>query len=383
MFATIKNDLGLRATLLGSFANVLLVAAKFFGGIFGGSSALIADAFHSLADLLNDGIVIFTYRLGKKPQDAGHPYGHGRAETLGSACIGIAILILGVKIAKDMWDVLMYSAPRAPLWITAVIAFASIVIKESLYRYTRRVGENLSSPSIVANAWDQRSDAMSSVATFLGIVGALCGFPLLDPLAGAVVALMILRTGVAVLVSAVQDLMDASLETQLLVKIENSIRATRGVLQSHDLRTRRIGGQILIDVHILVNPEILVTEGHKIAESVRRRLIKDIANVLDVMVHVDPENDADMERLYTVNREDLAHHINTILAEFPEIAPRATTRMHYLRGKTIVEIVLGVKPGVSPDRAKSVAEQVKKRVHEASPLDGVRVHLDFNSDPLY
>ena len=178
----------------------------------------------------------------------------------------------------------------------------SIVVNEILFRYTRSVGEETKSPSLVANAWHHRSDAISSVAALVGIGGAMAGYPIMDPIAAIIVSVMIVKVGYNIAFSGLSDLMDTALSEEETRRIETMINGLPGVIQTHNLRTRRIGGDVLMDVHILVDHEASVTEGHHIAEGVRRELIRAMDNVQDVLVHVDTEDDAAFESIYWANR---------------------------------------------------------------------------------
>ena len=202
---------GVKATLVGALANLLLSVVKFIGGILGNSTALIADAVHSLSDLLTDAIVLATHKIGQMPADSNHPYGHGRAETIGATIVGVVIILAGIWIAYDVSQVIASGSQLVPTWLAAGAAFISILVNEGIFHYTRNVGEKINSPAIIANAWHHRSDAISSVAALIGILGAHFGYTIMDPLAGGVVALMILKVGYGILTDGLRDLMDTGL----------------------------------------------------------------------------------------------------------------------------------------------------------------------------
>lgn len=193
MLNDLKNNPGVRIIAIGALANLVLAALKIAGGIFGRSTAMLADGIHSLSDLLTDVVVLFTHKIGQLPADENHPYGHGRAETIGATLVGAVIIIAGFGLAYESWKIISTGAFRTPLISAAVAAVFSIIINEVLFRYTRTVGEETNSPSIVANAWHHRSDAISSVAALVGIGGAMAGYPIMDPIAAILVSIMILK----------------------------------------------------------------------------------------------------------------------------------------------------------------------------------------------
>ena len=274
MLNNLKNNPGVRIIVIGALANLLLAAIKIAGGIVGRSTAMVADGIHSLSDLLTDVVVLFTHKIGQLPADENHPYGHGRAETIGATLVGAVIIAAGFGLAYESWAIINAGKFQTPLIPAVVAAVASIATKEILFRYTRTVGEETNSPSLVANAWHHRSDAISSFAALVGIGGAMAGYPIMDPIAAIVVSVLIVKVGYDIAFKGLRDLMDTALNETETRRIETMINNLPGVIQTHNLRTRRIGGEVLMDVHILVDHEASVTEGHHIAENVRRELIR-------------------------------------------------------------------------------------------------------------
>ena len=314
MSNSIEISPGVKATLVGAFVNLVLVVVKFIGGILGHSTALVADAMHSLSDLLTDAIVLATHKIGQLPADSNHPYGHGRAETIGATIVGSVIILAGVWVGYDVWKVLTSDFQPIPAWLAAGAATLSIIANEGIFHYTRRIGEKINSPAVIANAWHHRSDAISSIAALIGILGAHYGYPLMDPLAGGVVALMILKVGYGILLEGLRDLMDTSLSADQTQEIQKIIDGIPEVIKFHDLRTRTLGGEIFMDVHILVDTDLTVTEGHAAAEKVRRKLVNVFDKVQDVLVHVDGEEDQKLLPLYTVTRKDLEKIVDPVIA---------------------------------------------------------------------
>lgn len=366
--------------MIGSMINVFLVMVKLLAGTLGHSTAMIADAIHSLSDLLNDVVVIFSFQIGRIPKDEGHPYGHGRAETIGATIIGAAIVLVGFGMVSEVWRIIVSGTNKDPKLVTAFVAVVSIIVKETLYHYTKAIGEKLHSPIIIANAWDQRSDALSSGAAFIGIVLAMNGYPVMDTLAAGVVGLMILKVGYSVLKNSIHDLMDSALDETQIQKVESVIRASPGVIELHDLRTRKIGGKILIDVHVLVDSEISVTEGHNIAETVRRELIRSFDNVQDALVHIDPEDDSGLDQIYRTTREELKRRTDSVIAATNGLVNSGKMRVHYLNGKNLIEVFVCVEKKRTVEEVRTILTDLKSRLLKIEAVDDAHVYLDINHE---
>ena len=369
---------GVKATLVGAFANLLLSVAKFIGGVMGNSTALVADAVHSLSDLLTDAIVLATHKIGQIPADSNHPYGHGRAETIGATIVGGVIILAGLWIAYDVSHVIASGHVLVPTWLAAGAAVFSILVNEGIFHYTRSVGEKIDSPAIIANAWHHRSDAISSVAVLIGITGAHFGYPIMDPLAGGVVALMIFKVGYDILADGLRDLMDTGLSENQTQEIQKIIDDIPEVIKFHDLRTRTLGGEIFMDVHILVDTDLTVTEGHATAERVRRSLIKAFDKVQDVMVHVDGEEDHKLLQIYLSTRADLEKIVDPMIEDVDIALKRTRLRVHHLQGTTLVEIYLQADPDKSLREINSLLDDLKQRLKSTPEIDDVRIFLDVN-----
>ncbi|MCZ6513786.1 MAG: cation diffusion facilitator family transporter, partial [Nitrospinae bacterium] len=214
MLSDLQKNSGVKVIAVGAAANLVLAVLKIAGGIVGRSTAMVADGIHSLSDLLTDGVVLFAHKIGQLPADKNHPYGHGRAETLGATLVGAVIMVAGLGLAYGSWEIIATDAFRTPTWPALVAAVISIAVKEILFRYTRAAGEITKSPSLVANAWHHRSDAFSSIAALVGIGGAMAGYPIMDPVAAIVVSVMILKVGYNIAFRGLSDLMDTALSEE-------------------------------------------------------------------------------------------------------------------------------------------------------------------------
>jgi len=282
----------LKVTLIGSVFDLILGVVKIIGGFLSTSTALIADGVHSLSDLFTDFIVIYAAKHSHREADEEHPYGHGRIETLATVALGLALMAVAVGIA---WDAIERLFHPDRLWqpgnLALVIAFFSIVVKEALFHYSMRIARKYRSNMLKANAWHSRTDAISSVIVVVGILGSMAGLYYLDAIAAIGVAIMIVKISWELTWHSVRELIDTGLEQDRIDAIRDSILQVDGVKALHILRTRRMGGDALVDVHIQVAPTISVSEGHHISETVRDQVIQEIDEVADVMVHIDPEDD--------------------------------------------------------------------------------------------
>ena len=367
---------GTKVTIIGILSNIILSVIKLIGGIVGNSAAMVADAVHSFSDLLTDAIVLVTHKISQIPKDEDHPYGHGRAETIGTTAIGIIIIFTGIGLVYEGWNIIQSESPPIPEPIAAGMAFVSIIIKEWLFRYTYSVGKKSNSSLLLANAWHHRSDAMSSIAALVGIIGSMIGFPILDPVAAAVVAFMIIRVGYKLTLGGFRELMDTALSEKDTQNIQGVIDGISGVIKSHDLRTRKIGGEILIDVHIQVDSDLTVTEGHEVAERVRRNLINRYQKTQDVLVHVDGYDDSRVESIYNISRSDVELIVTPLLSHMTGNFKKTQLRIHHLNGKNIVEIYL------HGDRTKTITEteiilkKFKGSLLENKNIDGVKLYLE-------
>jgi len=285
-----QSRAGQRATWVAAGVNVLLMGCKFGAGLLGNSQALIADAVHSLSDLFTDLVVLFGLRAGRKGPDTDHHFGHARIETMASAVVGLALLAVAVYLGYGAALSIYHHTERHPTWLAVAAAALSIAVKESLYHYTVRVGRRIKSPALVANAWHQRSDALSSVAVLLGVAGAQIkpGWHILDAYAALLVSFFIVKVGLEVLWGSLREMVDTAPGAEVLDRVRSCVRRVPGVLEEHDLKIRSSGGLYQMQVHILVDGDLSVSQGHRIAKEVERCLYSDIEDVGQVIVHVDP-----------------------------------------------------------------------------------------------
>jgi cation diffusion facilitator family transporter len=326
-----------KSTWVSIFINLMLTVLQMLGGFFGKSQSLMADGMHSLADLLSDVLVLFANRHGNKHADADHPYGHARIETAASLILGtsLAALGIGLLVAAGMRlqhpDQVQAVHPLA-LWV-AIVALAA---KESMFRYMLAVAQRVRSQMLVANAWHARSDAASSLVVIVGIVGNLLGYTFLDLVAAAVVGMMIAYMGIQFARDAMLELVDTGLDQEEVRAIRNTLKAVPGVIGLHELRTRKMADNALVDAHIIVEPKISVSEGHYIAEAARAAVLKG-HQVMDVMVHIDSEDDAQTKaNVHLPQRHLLLVHLADRMGV--NLPPDTRVVLHYLGGKIEAEL---------------------------------------------
>lgn len=333
-----------RITLIGSAVDLLLGIAKIFGGVYANSQALIADGVHSFSDLATDAIVLYAMKHSAREADEAHPYGHGRIETLATVLLGIALIAVAIGIALDATDRLFHTERLLqPGTLALLIAVLSVVAKEVVYHYSMILARKYRSNLLKANAWHSRSDAISSVIVVVGVLGSMAGLTYLDAIAAVGVALMIAKIGWDLSVHSLRELIDTGLDPDRVEAIRKTILGVDGVKSLHVLRTRRMGGDALVDVHIQVNPRLSVSEGHHISETVRGRVIKEVDEVTDVMVHIDPEDDEIVAKgIHLPMRQEI---LNKLKVEASNIEGMMSIRdqditLHYLDGKIRLDLVL-------------------------------------------
>lgn len=277
-----------RSLWLSVAVNVVLTLLQIVTGLWAGSQALVADALHSLSDLIADFVALLARRHSHKAPDDDHHYGHQRYETAASLALGLLLLGAGASMLLGAGSKITSGTPLAPVHQAALwVALLTLLSKELLFRYMLKIATEVKSSMLVANAWHARADAASSLVVALGIAGNLAGYTWLDPLAAALVGFMVGKTGWGFAWDALHDLMDRAADADTVAAIRATLLATPGVQGVHDLRTRRMADQIQVDVHLEIDGNLTVHQGHDIAAAARLRVMSS-QPVLDVMTHIDP-----------------------------------------------------------------------------------------------
>ena len=283
--------------MVGGAVNVVLLLFKFVAGIMGHSAAMIADAVHSLSDFVTDIIVLVFVRISGKPTDKSHEYGHGKYETLATTLIGLALLIVAVGIVYSALTKIIAWAQGEPLKAPGMLALwaalLSIILKEAVFHYSMVQARKLNSQAVEANAWHHRSDALSSIGTAIGIGGAIFlgeRWTVLDPMAGIIVGLFIIKVAIDLLRNGIGDLMEHSLPDEVESEILQLAGSIPGVTEPHDLHTRRIGNHYAIELHILMDDDISLREAHNKSEEVENILREHYGKETHISVHVEPKS---------------------------------------------------------------------------------------------
>lgn len=357
-----------KVTLVGAIIDLALGIFKVIAGVLGNSGALIADGIHSFSDLLSDGVVLYASKHSAEEADDEHPYGHERFETVATLGLAIILAIIGVGIIYDAFERLFNPSELSHNTLLLSVAALSIFSKEALYWYTLKVASTYKSGMLKANAWHHRSDALSSVVVFIGILGSLNGYLFLDGVAAVVVGFMIIYIAWELGLGATKELVDSSIDADEVKQLRDSIGRISGVNNVHSLRTRKIGHTISCDVHVQVDPYLSVSEGHIISVSVERVAKECLENLNDVTVHIDPEDDETVapyealpERAEALGILTKALFNNKCDGEIERI------QLHYLDSRIHVDFYL---PLSCLDSGQSGDEILAKLHKTVDPLEG-------------
>jgi cation diffusion facilitator family transporter len=365
-----------KVTVVGGVVDLLLGIVKIVVGMTGNSQALLADGVHSLSDLATDFLVLFAAKHSHREADEEHPYGHGRIETVATVILGVALALVAIGICYDALhrmrepDLLGH-----PGMLALLVALVSVASKEIIYHYTVRAARRLRSNMLHANAWHSRSDAISSIVVVIGVAGTMYGFTYLDAIAAAAVGLMIAKIGWDLLWKSLQELIDTSLEEDKVAAIRSAILGVAGVRALHMLRTRRSGSDALVDVHILVDPGLSVSEGHMIGEHVRTRLIGEMDDVSDVTVHIDPEDDEVASPCNGLPlRDEIMRSLEKRWEKLDPVPDIEKVVLHYLDGKVHVDIFVSPLDMDLIGREK-LADMIRKSAGKVDDIGNVEVYF--------
>lgn len=362
-----------KSTWVSIFINLLLTVLQVVAGYFGRSQSLMADGLHSLSDLLADIMVLFANRHGNRLADANHPYGHARIETAATLILGVALAGLGVALLIAAGMRLQHpEAVQAVHPFTFWIALIALAAKEGMFRYMLAVATRVRSQLLVANAWHARSDAASSLVVLVGIGGNLLGYTFLDLVAAAVVGVIIAHMGGKFALSALAELIDTGLSDEEVQAIRESLLSTPGVRGLHELRTRKMADNALVDAHIIVDPKISVSEGHYIAEMARQTVLRK-HEVLDVMVHIDPEDDLlGKSNAHLPNRAELLKHLGQRLGD--ALPPHYRAVLHYLDGHVDAEIFLEAEQAWGEEKTRNLRAKCAEVAADDPYFRSVQLH---------
>ncbi|MBF0622510.1 MAG: cation transporter [Magnetococcales bacterium] len=358
-----------RVTLLGAFVNIFLTAGKLFAGIFGGSAAMIADGIHSASDLVSDVVVLFSIKMAHKEADEDHPYGHGKFEALATLFVAVALLTVALGIVWESVGRLMEPNLEPPTMVALIAAIVSIVSKEAMFQYTIRVGRKYDAKAIIANAWHQRSDAISSVAAMVGVGGAMYGWTILDPLAAVAVAFFLGKVGVEVLMDALKELTDSieAIDEEVRKEIHEVAHDLPGVRSIHAMHARRMGPDVYVDAHVVVDRYLSVSEGHQIADMVRFKLRDHVRSVTEVMVHVDTEDDHIEDNIVPIypSRTEFRAVVEKVVSEFATFTGIHDVTPHFCPKGVQLSVNLEVADDCTLAEARSQSEALSEQLKQA------------------
>ncbi len=365
-----------KVTLIGSAVDLFLGVTKLWVGWLAHSQSLIADGVHSLSDLSTDVLVLYAAKHAHREADEDHPYGHGRIETAATVGLGVALIAVAAGITFDAVYRLFNPERLLQPEVWALIAAAvSVLCKEAVYRYTIHYARRLRSSLLQANAWHSRSDAFSSIAVVIGVAGAMAGLTYIDAIAAVVVAAMIAKIGWDFGWSSVRELVDTGLEPEELAVIRNTIVSVDGVETLHMLRTRQMGGKTLVDVHIILdNPRLSVSEGHQISETVRAKLLGHGDDIMDVTVHIDPEDDEHVAPNRDLpSRKELLARLEPRWSKLDGAARIQDITLHYLDGKICIDVLLPVELAQNEAGVKARSKAFSQAIETETDVEAVRL----------
>ena len=283
------------ATWVGIIVNTLLAILKGIGGVLSGSKALLADALHSASDIVGSIVILFAVKVAVKPPDEEHPYGHGKAENVGSIIIALLLIVVGIEISISSAKVFFGELPTAPGKLALIIIIISILVKEALFYYKLYLGKKYNSTALVSEAWHHRSDSLSSLAALIGVgaamLGEFLGWSFLvysDAVAGIVVSIIVIKIGYQLAKESFVIMMEKVLNDEETQEYQKTVHAIDGVLRIDQMHARTHGSYVIIDIKVSVDPDISVKQGHDIAKEVKQKLIENHQDIEDVLVHINP-----------------------------------------------------------------------------------------------
>lgn len=338
-----------RITLIGAVIDAVLGLLKIGVGIIAHSTALVADGIHSLSDLLSDGMVIIIIRYSQQKPDSGHPWGHSRFETLGTVILGCILVAVAGAMAYESLALLFRGEPLAiPEWPALLIAAVSVFAKEAIFRYTLAVGKRIKSDLLIANAWHSRTDALSSIVVFIGVAGAMSGLVWLDSVAAVLVALIVARIGWQLTWKSIRELVDTALPEDQLAAYTRVVLEVEGVVGVHSFKSRTMGNQSMLELHIQVAPYLSASEGHHIGDSAVCRLKDRFEDIGFVIVHIDTYDDA-AEREFNNRALPMRTEISMIIRDIlrqHKLSDAAISRLtlHYQREQIHIDLMLQPEP---------------------------------------
>lgn len=365
-----------QVTLLGMAVDIALGIIKLLVGNLSNSQALIADGIHSLSDAATDLMVVVITRVSHQSPDTNHPYGHARFETMGTLLLGSSLIVIALLLAYHYLELaIMGASTNIPTWPALLVAVLSIVAKEWIFRYTKKTGEALRSNLLIANAWHSRTDAFSSIVVLIGVGGAMLGVAWLDSVAALIVALIILKVGMKLVWNSSKELVDTAVEPEQVEALRRSLLSAEGIVNVHDLRTRRMGQGVFLDVHLQVNPRISVSEGHQLGERAIQQLLRKYRFINDATYHIDVTDDHKASKRNALAELPLRNEISTQLKQsWPDMPAIDCMTLHYLNQQVDIDLI--IKPSQSIQlNSTQFAQQLQRLNQDQAWLGKVSVYF--------
>lgn len=365
-----------RATFVSAATNTFLAIIKVVAGYFGHSHALIADGIHSFSDLISDALVLIAAKLGGRLPDKDHPYGHQRIETIAAIIIALLLIIIGGAIVYEAASDIIKKTPRImPDVYVLGVAIISIIANEGLYHYMAALGKKINSNLLISNAWHNRSDAFTSMIVFFTVGGTLLGFLHLDAIGAAIIAIFIIKMGFKMMWVGVKELIDTGVDPNTLEQITQIIKSVPGVMAVHQLRTRLHGGSIFVDVHIIVDSYISVSEGHHIGEQVHFKLLKEVKNLTDVTVHIDPEDDErSRPSLHLPDRTQIEKTLEKHWHNLPGYNQIKKMQIHYIDGNLYIELYMP-QNAIDTNEQKSLKSMYQNAIKNVADIADLHIYF--------
>ncbi|ETV81519.1 hypothetical protein H257_06015 [Aphanomyces astaci] len=416
---SLQSDQAMKITRVGMYVNLAMAACKGTVGCAVNSSALVADAAHSLSDLLSDIVTLWAVRISRLPPDDEHPYGYGKFEAVGSLTVGAILTAAGVGMGYDAFHILqtgffdaatattvavpsfldlsfLTSLDRTTQWgIAAGAAIVSIGAKEALYHATVRIGNQTNSKVLIANAWHHRTDAISSVVALGGIVGSMANIPLFDPIAGAVVSCMIAKTGVDICLDSVRELTDKSVEDEVLDLLRHSSSSVEDVVSVSNVRARRMGPYTLVDLRVNVHGRTSVSAAQQLAARVKAEVLRRVPDVSEVLVHIDVANEHDHDDGSSSNSaeqmrpfREIKHDVLHAIKAIPEILSVTHVNVHWVVHRdrpselgtaygTDLDVTIVVHPDMAVRDVHNIARRARREIERLSYVVTADIHLEL------
>ncbi len=334
-----EQEIAKKVTLVGAFWDTILGLAKIFAGYFSQSQALIADGIHSLSDLVTDVFVYISANNSHAEPDEEHPYGHRRFETLTTVFLGIVLIIVALGI---IIDALIHHQTPQITWYGIAALVLTLIVKESIFHYTKKAGEQINSKMLIANAWHSRSDAMSSIAVLAGLGGIYLGWPWADKVASIIVSLLIGKIAIEMILENIAELVDTAPDKKIIEQITQTANSLKNVMHPHDIRARSMAGRVHLDMHIHVPSHITVSEGHYISDKVIQAIKTQHPIVEDVLIHIDPEGVTHKDKKSPISfheRDQILADLGYILRRHNQYIDVNKTNLHYLTEGLEIDIL--------------------------------------------